>query len=101
MQHDAAALRVDRIDGLAVGEAPAKLDHALGEADLPEALVALLPGDGVGGASILGGAVTAAPGPGLGARRGKVDDLVVDRLVGFAESGIVKRQEAELGRHDA
>jgi hypothetical protein len=62
MKHNATALRVDRVDGLASREALGELDHALGEAYLPEALVALFPGDGIGWAAILGGAMTAALG---------------------------------------
>jgi hypothetical protein len=37
-----ALVRLYRVDGLAAREALAKFDHALSEADLPEALIALL-----------------------------------------------------------
>lgn len=48
MQHDAGLLRLNGVDGLVAGKVFAKVDDALGQADLPEALIAFLLGDTVG-----------------------------------------------------
>ena len=99
VQHHTGALRVDRVDGFPSREALGKLDHALGEANLPETLIALLARDGIGWAAVLGGTQAAVPSARQGASRGIVDNLVINRLVGCAQAGIVDGQEAELGRN--
>jgi hypothetical protein len=101
VQHHAGALRVDRVDGLAGREAAAKVDHALGEADLSQALIAVVVVGAVSRAAVPGGAVAAALGARLGGGRGVVDDLVIDCLVGGAQAGVVDGQEAQLGGDDA
>lgn len=58
---DAARLvRVYGVEGLAARETPAELDHALGEADLAQALIAL--GLGESGNGLAAGAMAATVG---------------------------------------
>ena len=76
MEGDPGLLGLDGVDGAVAGETLAELDHALGQADLAQALVALLARDIVGG---LAGAVP--PPLVLGVDGGVVDDLLVDCLV--------------------
>lgn len=89
-------LRVDGVDGGAAGKGAAELDHALGEADVAEALVALVARGGRGGAA----AAAAARAAGQGGDRGIVEDLVVEGVVRGAEAGVVDGEEAELGGDD-
>ena len=49
LQHHAGLFRLDGVDGLAIGETAAEVGHALGEADLAQAFVALLGREALGG----------------------------------------------------
>jgi hypothetical protein len=98
-QHDARLLRLDGVDGAAAGKATAELDHALGEADLAQALVALLVGDAVGRAGATAAAGSATTAGALVRHGGVVHDLVVDGVVGGAQRRVEDGQEAELGGH--
>lgn len=113
VQHDPALLGLDRIDSIPTGEPAAELDHALGQTDLPQPLVALILRDVLGGLPSLRSMVALAaaaaallvllvllPLLGLGVHRGVVDDLVVEGLVGGAERRVVDGKESQLRRHD-
>ena len=93
MQDHTALLGLDGIDGLAAGEAATKLHHALGQANLPQPLVALILGEILRGLPLRSIVLLFPPPPpgGLGVHRGIVDDLVIDGLVGGSERRVVYR----------
>lgn len=97
MEDDAGLFRVDGVDGYPARETPAELDHALGEANLSEALIALFLGDVLG--RLAAGAVAAPETLVLGGYGSIIDDLIVDGLVGLAQ-GRVKDGEKPQPRWD-
>ena len=91
VQDDAALLGLDGIDGLATGEAATKLNHALGQSNLPQTLVALILGEVLRGLPLRPILLLflLPPPQGLGVHRGIVDNLVIEGLVGGPERRVV------------
>lgn len=99
MQHDPGFVGIDGIDGRAGSKVSAETCHALREADLAKALVALLLGD------VCGWATACAPGSGGRARVGVdgrvVDNLIINRVVGIAQRRVENGEKTELSGRDA
>lgn len=83
MQHDASLLRLNGLDVLVSRETFAKVDNALGQANLPEPLIAFILGD------VLSGSTRGSPSASAtllveGIDRGVVDNLVIEGVIGVA-----------------
>lgn len=102
MKDNPGLLRLDRVDGLVARKVSAETNNALCEANLPQPLVALLPGHIFRrpcSSPVLAG-VAAALYPRVGVDGRVVDDLVVEGVVGVAQAGVEDGEEADLGGND-
>lgn len=102
VQHHACLLRLNSVDILIVREAFAKVDHALGQANLPQPLIALGLWQifrGPYSRTALSLCIRSATFCTSGFDGRIVDDLVIECLVTVAQAGIEDGQEPNMGRY--
>lgn len=98
MRNDPRLLCVNSVYRSSIREVAAKVDHALGKANLPQPLVTLLLGDAI--CRPRARAPPSAAGA-LRRNRGVVNDLIVNRLIRLAQRRIEQGEEAQLRGHNA